>query len=207
MAVGAFTAAGASASLSFHPSAGFPVKFSGSGGKAEFESAKNVDVECVGQSVTGEITNLTVVSKMVGTFEKCTTEIGSKCEIKTASLKGTLGYINKSAEQIGLDLEGETKVGSEEPVWGEIKCGEYKAAIKGHVIARITEPPLNKPAYRTMKLAFSETKGVQEPGGFEGGPSGQQLTWKPAAFLEDLGIIEAFPGIITFSGQTLEIKS
>lgn len=99
--------------------------------------------------------------------------------IVTKELHGTIGLINKSTSPVGLELEGEAKSG-EEPVFAEFTCtwlgATDTAQLRGHLIGQITTS-LEKEV-ETLPIRYFGEKGKQEFSGFEGGPTGQQLTWR-----------------------------
>jgi hypothetical protein len=76
-------------------------------------------------------------------------------------LRGTLGYINEPAKQVGADLEG-----SPPPEIAEFECG-VPVILSGSVVGRVT--PLNK-VTTMVKVKLIQHAGVQQPKGLEGLP-------------------------------------
>ncbi|HTC60830.1 MAG TPA: hypothetical protein VK691_12035 [Solirubrobacteraceae bacterium] len=200
--------------LRFIPRSGtFPQKFSGETGTPRLETSPGRKLVCSGHTkLTGQFNGPTEVTNTVVTFEKCRFEGFAACEnsgteiIKTKTLTGKLGYISKSKEEVGLDFTGEAKTGSE-PVWAEFTCSLLgKVSITGHVIGNITKPHLNLPGETEFALSFDETKGVQTPSAFEGGPSGQQLHWIESPNSEVFGIDSEFSSLKIPGPETFELE-
>lgn len=156
------------------------ITISGSNSGLEF-SYKGID--CKSVSATGEVTSKTTLDKLVVEWNECANGL-EKCynvektsTIKSEPLTGTLVYINKSSKEVGLILEKETQTEKEKlsgkPLWATIKCGGSSLNLKGHLIGSMssTHEGISQP------LTYRQEDFVQEPSQYEGGPTGDQLTW------------------------------
>jgi hypothetical protein len=126
--------------------------FKGAGGKATLHTkAVGGEVTCTGFKDAGTITTPKHEAKVTSTFTGCVT-LGKKCfspkakagEIKTFTLMGDIGYIEKAGKIVGTDLKPE---GGE--LLAEFACtnkakGEkaLEIKVKGSVIGQIT--PVNE---------------------------------------------------------------
>jgi hypothetical protein len=142
------------------------VTFASESGTSKLEAGE-VAITCkASKAEKGEITGAKLVTKLVVTFTGCEAETASKkkCKpngetgtIKTDEIEGELGYINKTAKTVGLELKPE----GTENVFVNLtsKClpNEHNAVENG-VIGQIT--PTNTPA-KTGKLEFKITSRTQ----------------------------------------------
>ncbi len=98
------------------------------GGKVnEFnETSEAFKVECEKENATGEASGSKEVKNVSVTFKGCTlfgafpcqNEGAAEGEVKTNALKGSLGYINKAAKEVGVLLEPVKKHGT----FAEFEC-------------------------------------------------------------------------------------
>jgi hypothetical protein len=173
LAVGALMAASASANQpKAEPEGGtFPVTFSGTGGAGKLqtvaEGSKSREINCSGNSSTGEVNSGTTVKNAKVKFTGCTATgpfgVKLSCnssgaasgEIVTAVLKGKLVYLKATGSEAGIDLETET-AGAK---LVEITCGGIqKLAVTGSVIGKLT--PVNS-LTKTYTLTFAQSAGHQ----------------------------------------------
>ncbi|MGO9322094.1 MAG: hypothetical protein ACLQBY_15010 [Solirubrobacteraceae bacterium] len=150
---------------------------------AVFETVNGERVECSGVSATGEYTSAKTVS-LNSTFTGCETEAfeqtvachspGAKSgEIVDSTLEGVVGLIKKeslptsSTAGIALSAPGGTIA--------EIECGPFvfgsvevtaKTVVTGSVIHQVTA---NKMVLEETEK-FVQSKGLQKPENFDGGP-------------------------------------
>ncbi len=146
--------------------------FKGKGGKATLHTpAVGGEVTCASFADKGELTSPTTEGKVVSTFSKCTS-LGKSCHspgakpgtIVTNPLKGSLGYINKAKDEVGVDLSAETGT-----VLAEFECEGLSIVTTGSVIGHQT--PVNV-FTKTMKSTFVvNSEGFQDVKSFEGGPT------------------------------------
>jgi hypothetical protein len=142
--------------------------------KPKLETLAKHVVTCSGESGGGEYTGNTSVGGVVLTFSGCAYGTKGSChsagraegEITTTTLTGTLGVVARSAEgpaknKIGIDYR---------PAAGqlvaEFACPGTPAVVDGSVIGEVPHGTMATVA--TLKLA--ETKAIQKPTRFEGGP-------------------------------------
>jgi hypothetical protein len=143
------------------------VTFVSKSGTSKLEAGE-VAITCKeSKAEKGEITSVKVVSKLVVTFTGCEAETASKLKckpngetgtIKTNELQGELGYINKTAKTVGLELK---PVAAAENVFVDLssKCLPLEHnAVENGIIGQIT--PTNTPA-KTGKLEFKITERTQ----------------------------------------------
>jgi hypothetical protein len=104
------------------------------GGKNEAETTK-LGVECANETNTGETAAKANVANVHVTFTGCLLLEALPCnssgkaegEIETNPLKGKLGYINKSAKEVGVLLEPAAKHGA----FAEFVCAGLLATVVG----------------------------------------------------------------------------
>ncbi len=149
------------------------IKFKGKSGAGLLETKGGTQVKCTGGSAEGEIAPAKAVAKTEVAFTGCKLVGGGECktvgdaaeEIKTKSLKGELGYLEKPTK-VGLKLEPEEAGG----LYSKFVCvlfGNVTEEVKKAVIGQVE--PLNV-EQTTGKLVFAQTpKGVQKFKKFEGG--------------------------------------
>lgn len=92
-------------------------------------------------------------------------------ELVSPGLSATLGYINASKKQVGLDLAPAT--GPFNTFYCQNTAGVLKAEVLGSVIGKLT--PVNKqvtpPGTFKLSFKFNTKTHIQEPTGFEGQPA------------------------------------
>jgi hypothetical protein len=168
VALSAVGASAASAALpEFSPSSG--VTLTGTSGAGLLETVTGTKVTCTASTNGGEITGAKTVSKVKVKFTGCEST-GAKCntsgaasgELVTEELKATLGYLNASKKEVGLDF---VPVGTK---FIEFSCGTALVGVKvtGSVICKVT--PVNMPT-KTSTVTCKQAKGIQEFTKFEGG--------------------------------------
>jgi hypothetical protein len=146
------------------------VTFVSKSGTSKLEAGE-VAITCKeSKAEKGEITSVKVVSKLVVTFTGCEAETeGKKCKpngetgtIKTNELQGELGYLNKSAKTVGLELK---PIAAAENVFVNLssKCLPLEHnSVENGIIGQIT--PVNT-ASKTGKLEFKiieRTQAIKE---------------------------------------------
>ncbi len=167
----------------------FPVAMNSAGNVNGFSfetSRQGEGVVCATASPNGVVTGPKSLS-MEERYAKCKVTfagVGGECGsaevgIFTA-LKGTIGYVNKSTQPVGVELEGkETVKSGEEPIFAEFTCTvlgvHFKMQLRGHLIG--STPAKLVEEFEGLHIVYGGTKGKQEITGFEGGPTGQQLKW------------------------------
>lgn len=126
------------------------------------ESVAGAKILCTGQTASGEyhstaqVNNVTLKltgCELVSSGAKCSSSGAASGEIVSGTLQGTLGWVDKEANKVGLELfpAGEGLVAA-------AKCGSTTVALTGEVIGQIT--PLD--AMRsTFTVKFKQKKGVQ----------------------------------------------
>jgi hypothetical protein len=173
LALGVVGVASASAALPEYKTATFPVSFTGTNSstlKLTLKSAFNT-VECSTSKSKGSVANATEATGVTVTYtgckeatKNCTTSGKAAGEVETKSLKGVLGYLNKTAKEAGLSLKPES--GS---VFAEFTCeGGALNKVEGCTIGQVT--PVNTLSLKGS-LTFEENanKNGQKWTKFEGG--------------------------------------
>lgn len=147
----------------------YPNTFTSKSGAGTLETVGGTKVKCSSDSteggeITGEKTDKvkSVVFKgCESSGFKCSTSGAASGEIKTSELESTLGYINKSTKEVGIELK--PKGGGN---FATFECTAFvKVTVKGSVIAVIT--PINTETTK-YTLKFTQTKGKQTPQNLEG---------------------------------------
>lgn len=170
VALSAAAAAQASAELPEF-SGPYPKAFTSTGKRSILQTAGDVKVRCKADATAGEITGGRAGSINV-TFTGCEAA-GSPCtspeaaegEISTSGLSLELGYLNKAAKEVGVDLAAVAPA-----PFAVFSCGSLEATVTGSVIGRIN--PVNKvkrPPSR-FTLRFSQSGGRQKAIKLEGEP-------------------------------------
>jgi len=154
-----------------------PAPFTASSGLSKLSSTEVLpEIECKTSTAAGTLTTATKGEVQV-TFHECAEE-GKKCgnisagTIQTKPLETTVGWINKSSGQAGVDFigkTGENTTGSE----AEFECEGLSVKVKGSVIGKST--PTNTMATEG-KVTLIGSKGKQEIEKFEGGLKDTLLT-------------------------------
>lgn len=100
-------------------------------GKEEFTLP--VSVECTSETNTGEASGKDDITNVVVKFKGCTS-LGTACsntvnegEINVNPLKGVLGFINKSKDEVGVLLQPKAKNGE----FAQFVCSGHVAAVVG----------------------------------------------------------------------------
>ncbi|HEX5225088.1 MAG TPA: IPT/TIG domain-containing protein, partial [Solirubrobacteraceae bacterium] len=171
--------------------------------KVKLETLAKDIVTCTGEHGTGEYASNTTVANVTLTLTGCTFGTAGACqspgnaegEISTVTMNGTLGLIAKGLEsaknKIGLVLR---------PASGELiaefGCPGTHAAVDGSVIGEVPHDTMVTAA----NIKYTETKAVQKPTHFEGGPE-QALS----AFFGEDGPFEP-AGLLLTEVQTSEEK-
>ena len=173
-------------------------------------------VECKHESATGEASGKNDVKNVVVTFTGCVALGSSPCsntanaeEIKTSTLKGYLGYLNKSKHEVGVVLEPQTKKG----LFAKFSCaigftfevgvpqkkqGKAYYGTKGggdSVISPVT--PVNE-----MSSSFTQVYSINEK--YENTPD--KLEGKKLDVLETAGFVTevpAFRGLWGAAGEEI----
>ena len=93
-----------------------------------------VEVECERENASGEDTGTKEVAHIAVRFDGCKVFGGVPCsntanegEVEVNTLKGTLGYINKSKKEVGIDLNPEVKKGE----FAKFNCGGVITTVVG----------------------------------------------------------------------------
>ena len=196
-ALGGATSASA-ANPEFLPASGTFLSTSGVG---QLQTSGGTKVGCTSDKDKGLISGPESVDNVLVTFHGCKTGIftctsGTEPSglITTKELSGLLGWINKSALTVGLDLAPTS--GTE---FVEFNCaGELvKVKVRGSVIGKVT--PLNTKTTSGL-LTYKQSGGVQELTKFEGGAVDLLETSKNGGAFE--GSAEATVDEITFHQPT-----
>jgi hypothetical protein len=150
-------------------------KFKGKSGTAFLEVVGLGPITCSKGSDEGEFTGPKTVGNISVIFTGC--ELNKiKCsntatagEIKTDTLKGTIGYFDERFEKavakgVGVELTAQTGVLLAE----EIGCGSILVQVKASVIGEV-ETPYNV-FTKEVKLKFQQAAGRQAIQNFEGEP-------------------------------------
>jgi hypothetical protein len=143
----------------------------GKSGPAKLETPGLGAVTCTGSKDSGVVTSPTHISKIVTEYKGCETQ-GKKCAspgekagtIKTNNLEGELGYINKSSDEVGVDIKAEGGGNL-----AEFNCEGLAVETAGSVIGH-QEGDINKFS-KESSLNFYNTGGKQNPTKLEGGPT------------------------------------
>jgi hypothetical protein len=168
LALGAVASASASAALPEirpNPTKREPLKFTATSGRVFIESGVGATFECQRASLKGEFIGAKEMVSEGMTLESCTENHET---LKTESLKGTLGYISKTAKTVGLRLE---------PSSGTLFLkGFYlkESTTTGELIGAIS--PVNK-GVTSLTVGYAQEKGAQQLKDFEGGLPTEYLTW------------------------------
>lgn len=207
----AFAAASASAAL---PEFSTTSTFTGSGGAGTLKTVGNATVKCTSNEVVGapaaEVVGGTKeVKNGLIAFKGCESNVGTKCkntttagEIRTATLKGQLGYVEPAA------LGGPVAVGlspASGTTFAEFECATVKDKVTGCVLGKVTPVNTNTKEYA---LALAEAAGKQNITSYEP-VKGAKESCKLAAALagkasEEAGIDQTAKLVSAIAG---EIKS
>jgi hypothetical protein len=153
-------------------SAPFGKPFTSTSGQIRLRGVSGKRVICAASTDSGEITGPktgTVTIAMTGCMHKktqCSTPGSAPGEIVSPALAMTVGYINKGAKTVGIDLA--------EPSGGPFllfSClSGTRVLVLGSVIGRIT--PVNKAVTpsETFTLNFRQLGGIQKIQNLEGEP-------------------------------------
>jgi hypothetical protein len=139
---------------------------------AKIQTVAGKLITCKGETSNGEYTGDRTIGNITIKFTGCSLETGSctssgaaEGEVVTSVLQGTLGVIKKGTEAakntVGTDLG---------PASGEViasfACAGTPVTVTGASIGELKRDVMNA----TPAIKFTETKGVQKPVRFEGGP-------------------------------------
>jgi alpha-tubulin suppressor-like RCC1 family protein len=140
------------------------------------EGLGGAKIACTGQTASGEYHGKAGVSnavlkltgcELVATAAKCSSAKAATGEVVSGSLVGTLDWVEKEANKVGLEL---LPAGEGQPI-AEASCGTSTVKLGGAVIGSIA--PIN--AMRsTFNVKFKQKKGKQAIEAFEG-ESGETL--------------------------------
>lgn len=144
----------------------YPVLFEFSG-PAAFETT-NKTLSCETLRGWGKITSPTELRESHVTLTGCRGGTWVCTTLESAPLHGYIAYINAATKSVGVELGGDTTAFSEN--W---KCNGITTHVTGQVIGEITSVNTESTAFT---LKYRQSKGVQNPNHFEGGPT-QQLEW------------------------------
>jgi hypothetical protein len=147
----------------------------GGGGYLEWGSRKGL--ECEGSSFTGHFINSKELegtmrwSACYGQNAKCSNEPGSEKEphgwIQSETLKGTLGYINKTKKEVGVQLTGKSS-----EIWAKnVSCPGGKYSLTGSLGGQLDLPVNTKT--KAFPLVYTENGDKQTTGELGG-----QLLWE-----------------------------
>jgi hypothetical protein len=169
---GALLAASASAALPEFTGP-FPKAFTANSGRVSLETVGKVKATCAASTQVGEMlgpntgTATLRSSGCEAVGLKCTTAGAAAGEIVTSVLSVSLGYINRTNEEVGLDAAS-PPTGAP---FARFACGPFKIVVTGSVIGKIT--PIRKKVQPAghFALKLTQAKGKQKPSKFEGGPT------------------------------------
>jgi hypothetical protein len=203
IALGASVSASASAALPEFKSSKYPVTFTGAGAAAHFQEKGGGSYTCISSSISGEITGPNELSKVVVKFVG---PCGGFCKQKglesweTKELKGSLGYVSKPSQQVGLLLEAVTA-----PIANcERAGGQQKWKIQGSFIGQIT--PVRQ-MVKTFTLNYQQKEGVDGVRKFEGEEALHALQMiTPNGTSIEAGM-EIHEGLSLTTSQAIEIRS
>jgi hypothetical protein len=133
-------------------------------GRARFEVPRSTVTECT-VYMTGRFVDPVHAKKISIEYRECSPGIHS---YTTATLEGTLGYLNKSAKTVGLKLRPENP---ETNLWIPHFYNAYDS-LQGMVFGSIGT--VNTP-FTTTALSYAEVGEHQQYLGFEGANEGQLL--------------------------------
>ncbi|HEY2536430.1 MAG TPA: hypothetical protein VGI24_05540 [Solirubrobacteraceae bacterium] len=136
---------------------------------ATLETVGGLQIACTKKSLgQGETTGVKTVSRLVLKFKECSSganSCGTGGTVTSNRLQGTLGYINATNKEVGLDLTSEAGGGALLEFTCEGTVG--KVQVKGSVIGAITPVNTSTGGY-TLTFALTKT-GKQNITKFEGG--------------------------------------
>jgi hypothetical protein len=172
-ALAIFSVAATSASAALPEYSGpFPKPITSKSGPIVIETVSGVKATCTRGTNTGEITGPktgTVTLRLVGcevlNVLKCNSPGAAPGEIVSSQLSSTLGYINKTKREVGVDLEAPAGTTA------EFECGTNHVVVSGSIIGKITPVNRKVKAGSPFILKFTQTGGKQNPSKFEGGPT------------------------------------
>jgi hypothetical protein len=179
--------------------------FTGKGGAATLHTpAVSGEVKCGAFKDSGTLTSPTTEGKVVSVFSKCTS-IGKNCNspgakkgtIETNDLDGSLGYINKSKKEVGVDLKPESG-----KYLAEFNCEGLEIKVEGSVIGHQLGDidTFSKTSEAVFKV---NGEGYQDVKSFEGGsPDVLESTINGSGPFESGQEAKA-----TNKGENLEVKA
>lgn len=144
--------------------------FKGKGAGSNLDVVGLGEVTCTSSTDEGKFTGPKTAGGIKVTFkgcevdhEKCHSKSAASGEIKTNTLDGEVGYINKATKEVGADLKAESG-----PYEAEFECGvlPLDAVVKGSVIGIVE--PINK-FTKEATFTFERLGTTQLPSKLEGG--------------------------------------
>jgi hypothetical protein len=146
-------------------------EFKGKGSAGDLEVIGVGEVQCTKSADTGKFNSPKTADDVKVTFTGCST-LGHKCEsagaasgeIKTETLEGEVGYLNKATPLVGVDLKPQSGI-----YLAQFTCNpeELNLRVRGSVIGEVL-PPYNH-FTKEATLKFHSHDGTQEWESFEGG--------------------------------------
>lgn len=149
----------------------FPKAFTSTGKRSILQTASKVKVTCKADVTAGEIT-AAKAGEISTRFTGCEAS-GSPCaspeaaegEIATSLLDLELGYLNKAAKEVGVDLAAVAPA-----PFAVFSCGSLEATVTGSVIGRINPVNRVKRPPSRFTLRFGQSGGRQKAVKLEGEP-------------------------------------
>lgn len=183
-------------------------EFKGKGAGANLEVVTLGGVTCTSSADVGYFTGPKAAGKVVVTFKGCELS-GHKCEntgkageVKTNSLQGGIGYINKATHEVGVDLSAESG-----PYEAKFTCGELEMRVSGSVIGVVTSS-INV-FTKVAKLDFAQSAGHQHVQNLEEQPKDTLVSELAKAGTESWGpALESGESTeVENKGEELELKA
>jgi hypothetical protein len=146
--------------------------FKGKGAGSNLDVVGLGEVTCTSSSDEGFFSGPKTADKIKVTFkgcevdaEKCHSKGAATGEIKTNTLDGEVGYINKAKKEVGVDIKAESGLYE-----AEFECGTLPldAVVKGSVVGLVE--PINKYS-KEATFTFERLGTTQEPTKLEGMPT------------------------------------
>ena len=153
----------------------------------KFETPSKTRVTCTSESGGGAITAATAVGNVVFRFtgcesagHKCTTTGLSEGELESSKLEGTLGFENRTSNEVGLDLYPSGRSGT----FMQFSCDGSSIVLTGSLIGSITADKMAT----TGALRFKASNSIQKPEAFEAGSKDVLLSSLDGAAPEQAGL-------------------
>jgi len=148
--------------------------FKASAATTAFELEGSEGLRCKSAKIAGETSGTKEQRGVVMTFKDCemfghgcTTEGEPLATVKTAPLKGVLGYISRSPLRVGIVYTAEAPGG----YWAEAQCEAFSLRWKGSALGEVKDD-INEFSSESTDV-FSTDDGVPEHTSFEGGTPGE----------------------------------